>query len=118
MSKKNRNKRSQNKVTPPKSPVKKMVLPTIGAVAVVCLLLFLFLGNPFASKVHQAEITVTDYGVITLELDENAAPETVKNFISLAEQGFYDWTNIDQDDYRVRKQAPFFDSVKEWTMPD
>ncbi len=90
MSKKNRNKRSQNKVTPPKSPVKKMVLPTIGAVAVVCLLLFLFLGNPFAGKVHQAEITVTDYGVITLELDESAAPETVKNFISLAEQGFYD----------------------------
>ncbi|HIV17207.1 MAG TPA: 3-hydroxyacyl-CoA dehydrogenase family protein [Candidatus Alectryocaccobium stercorigallinarum] len=33
------------------------------------------------------------------------------------EQGFYDWTKIDQDDYRVRKQAPFFDSVKEWTMP-
>ena len=33
------------------------------------------------------------------------------------EQGFYDWTKIDQDDYRVRKQAPFFESVKEWTMP-
>jgi 3-hydroxybutyryl-CoA dehydrogenase len=33
------------------------------------------------------------------------------------EQGFYDWTKIDQDDYRVRKQAPFFESVKEWNMP-
>ncbi len=32
----------------------------------------------------------TDEGRITLELDENAAPETVKNFVGLAKSGFYD----------------------------
>ncbi len=37
-----------------------------------------------------AEIAVKDYGTITVELDGDAAPETVKNFVSLAESGFYD----------------------------
>ena len=36
------------------------------------------------------EIVVQDYGTITVELDGNAAPETVKNFVKLAEEGFYD----------------------------
>ena len=33
---------------------------------------------------------MTDAGDITLELFENEAPETVGNFVSLAEKGFYD----------------------------
>lgn len=37
-----------------------------------------------------ADITVKDYGVISLELDVNAAPRTVKNFVTLANEGFYD----------------------------
>ncbi len=36
-----------------------------------------------------AEITMEDGGVITVGLCENYAPETVNNFISLAEEGFY-----------------------------
>jgi len=40
--------------------------------------------------VYRAVIDVQDYGVITVELDAAAAPETVANFVSLAEQGFYD----------------------------
>lgn len=32
--------------------------------------------------------------------------------------GLLDWSKIDADDYRRRKQAPFFDSVKEWDMPE
>ena len=39
---------------------------------------------------YTAEIAVKDYGTITVELDGDAAPETVKNFVSLAESGFYD----------------------------
>ena len=39
---------------------------------------------------YTAEIAVKDYGTITVELDGGAAPETVKNFVSLAESGFYD----------------------------
>lgn len=34
----------------------------------------------------------TNYGVITLELFADKAPETVKNFLSYAEEGFYDNT--------------------------
>ena len=37
-----------------------------------------------------ADITVKDYGTITVELDGEAAPITVSNFVSLAQEGFYD----------------------------
>ena len=40
--------------------------------------------------VRHAEISVKDYGVIKLELDEGTAPITVANFIKLAQSGFYD----------------------------
>lgn len=39
---------------------------------------------------HHCEIKVKDYGTITVELDADTAPITVKNFATLAEQGFYD----------------------------
>lgn len=41
-------------------------------------------------KLHKVEITVKDYGVIALTLDETIAPKTVKNFLWLVEDGFYD----------------------------
>ena len=37
-----------------------------------------------------ADIVIEDYGTITVELDGAAAPETVENFVKLAEDGFYD----------------------------
>ncbi|MCM1189882.1 MAG: peptidylprolyl isomerase [bacterium] len=39
---------------------------------------------------HHVEITVADYGTIKVELDADAAPITVANFLNLAESGFYD----------------------------
>ena len=39
---------------------------------------------------HHAEITIKDMGTITVELDGDAAPITVQNFMDLAESGFYD----------------------------
>ncbi len=39
---------------------------------------------------HHVEITVKDYGTISVELDGDAAPITVENFLKLAEEGFYD----------------------------
>lgn len=39
---------------------------------------------------HQIEITVKDYGTIRAELDADAAPITVTNFVKLAKDGFYD----------------------------
>ena len=35
-----------------------------------------------------------------------------------AGQGLYDWSQKDGDDFRRRKQSPYFNGVKEWTMPD
>ena len=40
--------------------------------------------------IHNAEITVKGYGIITVALDETVAPITVKNFVKLASEGFYD----------------------------
>lgn len=37
-----------------------------------------------------AKIKVKDYGTITVALDAKTAPITVKNFVDLAESGFYD----------------------------
>lgn len=39
---------------------------------------------------HYVEITVKDYGKIDLELDADAAPITVTNFINLVNDNFYD----------------------------
>ena len=42
------------------------------------------------SPTHYAIIDIADYGKITVALDGNSAPETVENFVALAEEGFYD----------------------------
>ena len=42
------------------------------------------------SNIHHVEIKVKDYGVIKLELDGREAPITVKNFLKLTKEGFYD----------------------------
>jgi peptidyl-prolyl cis-trans isomerase B (cyclophilin B) len=47
-------------------------------------------GSLYLSGLHHVEIDVKDYGVISVELDADTAPITVTNFISLAEDGFYD----------------------------
>lgn len=39
---------------------------------------------------HHVEITVKDYGTISVELNGDAAPITVGNFLKLAGEGFYD----------------------------
>ena len=47
--------------------------------------------EPNVDKTHPiATITMKDGGVIELELYPEVAPESVKNFISLANSGFYD----------------------------
>lgn len=33
-----------------------------------------------------------------------------------AGSGLYDWSKIDADDFRLRKQSPYFDGVRDWTM--
>lgn len=43
-----------------------------------------------AAGKHHVEITVKDFGTISVELDGDAAPITVENFLKLAGDGFYD----------------------------
>ena len=45
---------------------------------------------------HHVEITVKDYGTISVELDADAAPISVTNFVKLAEEGFYDGLTFDR----------------------
>ena len=47
-------------------------------------------GQIDASGKHHVEIAVKDYGTIAVELDGDAAPITVENFLKLAGDGFYD----------------------------
>ena len=35
-----------------------------------------------------------------------------------AGQGLYDWSRKDEADFRRRKQAPYFEGVRLWTMPE
>lgn len=42
------------------------------------------------SVTYYADIEIAEYGTVTVQLDQSAAPATVGNFISLAESGFYD----------------------------
>jgi len=42
------------------------------------------------SLTYYADITIKDYGTITVLLDDETAPITVGNFVTLAESGFYD----------------------------
>ncbi len=70
---------------------------SIGGVLILCLVVILLVvlsqsgcASKASSETVTAKITVENYGVITLELDPSAAPETVQNFVDLAESGFYD----------------------------
>ena len=47
-------------------------------------------GEYEVGKQYYADIVIKDYGTITVELDANAAPITVENFVNLASSGFYD----------------------------
>ncbi len=61
-----------------------------GIAILLAALLLLPLTACGSNDIHHAEIQIQDYGVIEVELDGKAAPETVANFISLANSGFYD----------------------------
>lgn len=50
-----------------------------------------FIGKgELLTGLHHVDITVKDYGVISLELDADTAPISTTNFICLARDGFYD----------------------------
>ena len=57
---------------------------------ILALLALACLGTAFAAQAPVAIIEMMNGGVITLQLDPEAAPNTAANFIELANAGFYD----------------------------
>jgi len=66
----------------------KLLVCFLFVVCVVSIYLFFVVEPP--TNTYYADIKIKDYGTITVFLDGEAAPETVKNFVSLAKDGFYD----------------------------
>lgn len=64
-----------------------IAVAVVAALAVIAVAVVMFISG---SKVYYADIVIQDYGTITVQLDRKAAPITTKNFIQLAESGFYD----------------------------
>ena len=71
---------------------------TVTILIIVCLLFALSACGSGSSKTEstasytdnpKAEITVRDYGTITLELYPDVAPLTVDNFVKLCNEGFF-----------------------------
>ncbi|MBQ2657813.1 MAG: peptidylprolyl isomerase [Erysipelotrichaceae bacterium] len=61
-----------------------------------------------------AQITIKDYGTVTLELYPDIAPITVENFVKLAEEGFYDGNCFHRiiDGFMIQGGAPQNEKVK------
>jgi len=68
------------------------------AIALAAVLLVLLLAGCGSNKTwtgkHDVEITVANYGTITLEINADAAPQTASNFLNLAKKGFYNKQTI------------------------
>lgn len=98
MAKKKHKKKTQR--APQPVTKKNSILPFIlGAAACVVLAVVLIIIHFFPKEDntklddrydYYAEISIQDYGKITVKLDPETAPITVKNFVNLAEDGFYD----------------------------
>ena len=69
--------------------MKKMIALFTALMLVACLFAGCKDEEPASGGKHHVEIDVKDYGTITLELDADAAPITVENFLKLANEGFY-----------------------------
>ena len=46
-------------------------------------------GNKSWNGKHDVEITIKDYGTVTMEIDADSAPMTASNFLNLVKKGFY-----------------------------
>ena len=90
MSKTTDNKKSQGK--------SKLFLAALAGVLLLVAIIILFVVGTRETEENTgekreqmyADIVIENYGTITISLDAGAAPKTVDNFISLAENGFYD----------------------------
>ena len=101
MAKKKKNQKKYANKTQKMAPVAKrdnkklLALCGAGAVVVLAVVLILAFSGKSGGKTegigtYSADIVIRDYGTVTVELDGDTAPITVRNFVDLAESGFYD----------------------------
>ncbi len=92
---------AQRKAEQAKTDKRNMIIGIIAVLLVAGAALFFVLGGngkntngrpegDYLTGKHYVQIDVQDYGVITAELDADAAPITVTNFVKLVKDGFYD----------------------------
>lgn len=64
------------------------------------------------NNIHHIEMNIKDYGIIKLDLDEDIAPVTVKNFIGLVNEGFYDGLSFHRviEGFMIQGGSPTHDS--------
>ena len=94
----------QNKIAQKEAQIRrkklmKKLLPIVSALAVVLLVVSITLGCASNKEIPEdkypvATIVFADYGEVEITLYPNQAPNTVKNFISLANAEFYDGMKI------------------------
>ena len=71
----------------------KRILVKIVSVMLLAFLLLPMLfscGDAVGQRIYYVELNVKDMGRIVLELDAKSAPKTVKHFVGLVKEGFYD----------------------------
>lgn len=63
---------------------------------------------------YYATIDIADYGTIKVKLNQEVAPVTVSNFVSLAQKGFYDGLTFHRimEDFMMQGGAPDGDGTK------
>ena len=71
---------------------KNIIIYSILAVLAIALVASIVLAA--LPKTYYVEMDFGEYGKITIELDDEQAPATVRNFRSLVKKGFYDGLNI------------------------
>lgn len=90
--------RALKKIAEKKQKRNKLILTALIWAACILAVIGTIIGVTFAlgfwdyypEATHHATIEIEDYGTVHLELYGNDAPETVENFIKLAEEGYYD----------------------------
>lgn len=86
-------KNKKKKSAPKKIPwykTKGFIGGVVAAVVVLIVVISILAGSRNKVGDYTAQIVIKGYGTITVELDGSAAPITVKNFVELAQSGFYD----------------------------
>ena len=92
-----KNKIEKKKSMERRKKLAKKLIPIVSAVAVVLLVVSITIGctkNIPEDKYPVATIVFEDYGEVEITLYPNQAPNTVKNFISLANSEFYDGIKV------------------------